>query len=365
VSLHAKEKNSDKCTEFYKKLLNYKGDDVNENELNKAISSILDSLEDIGDDRQLVDMYNITEEILTKLGNTRSLTKIELKKAKSYLKIKNWGQLRQVLRKLTQSLTEEKKQDQLLDVYALEIQMFLAQKDKIGVQAVNDKATKIVESNKGVLASKLPIFNFCGGKIFMEDRQFTKAYSKLFEAFTYYVDAGSELRIPCLKYMLMANMLSTSEKVNPFADKAAAPLQSHKQIKPLSDLLEAYEKKDIKKFEEILRTYPQDITEDEFLNQFIQEILTKVRIEVIKEIIRPYTSLRLGYVAQTLNIGVKEVEGLIVRLILDSEVFAKVDQINQVMTLLGTAGEAGKYQSMEKWAKQLSAVSGHLANAIH
>jgi len=165
--------------------------------------------------------------------------------------------------------------------------------------------------------------------------------------------------------MLMANMLSTSEKVNPFADKAAAPLQSHKQIKPLSDLLEAYEKKDIKKFEEILRTYPQDITEDEFLNQFIQEILTKVRIEVIKEIIRPYTSLRLGYVSQTLNIGVKEVEGLIVRLILDSEVFAKVDQINQVMTLLGTAGEAGKYQSMEKWAKQLSAVSGHLANAIH
>jgi len=241
----------------------------------------------------------------------------------------------------------------------------MGQKDKPGVQAVYDKATKIAETNKGVLASKLPIFNYCGGKILMEDRQFTKAYSKLFEAFTYYVDAGVELRIPCLKYMLMANMLSTSEKVNPFADKAAAPLQSHKQIKPLSDLLEAYEKKDINKFEEILRTYPQDITEDEFLNQFIQEILTKVRIEVIKEIIRPYTSLRLGYVAQTLNIGVKEVEGLIVRLILDGEIFAKVDQMKQVMTLSGIGGETGKYQSMEKWARQLSAVGSHLANAIH
>jgi len=66
VTLYAKEKNTDKCTETYKRLLNYKGDDVNENELNKSISSILDSLEDVGDDRQLVEMYNITEEILTK-----------------------------------------------------------------------------------------------------------------------------------------------------------------------------------------------------------------------------------------------------------------------------------------------------------
>lgn len=70
VTLYAKEKKVDKCAETYKKLLNYKGDDVNENLLNKAISSILDSLEDIGDDRQLVEMYNITDEVLTKLGNT-------------------------------------------------------------------------------------------------------------------------------------------------------------------------------------------------------------------------------------------------------------------------------------------------------
>lgn len=288
-----------------------------------------------------------------------------MKKAKAFLKIKNWGQLKQVLRKLTQSLIEEKKQDQLLDVYALEIQMYMTQKDKVGVQQVNEKATKIVESNKGVLASKLPIFNFCGGKILMEDRRFTEAYKKLFESFEYYVEVGSELRIPCLKYMLMANMLSTSDKVNPFADRAAAPLQSHKQIKPLSDLLEAYEKKDIKTFEEILRDHPQEITEDEFLNQFIQEILTKVRIEVIKQTIRPYTTIRIGYIAQSLNITAKEVETLLVRLILDSEIFAKIDQISQVMTVLGSAGATGKYQFMEKWAKQLHTISGHLANAVN
>jgi len=85
-------------------------------------------------------------------------------------------------------------------------------------------------------------------------------------------------------------------------------------------------KKDIKGFEEILRNYPQEITEDEFLNQFIQEILTKVRIEVIKDRIKPYSSIRLGFLAKSLNISPKEVEGLLVRLILNGEVFAKVDQ---------------------------------------
>jgi len=56
---------------------------------------------------------------------------------------------------------------------------------------------------------------------------------------------------------------------------------------------------------------------------------------------------------------------LIIRLILDGEIFAKVDQIKQVMILLGSGGTTGKYQSMEKWAKQLHAISGHLSNAIH
>ena len=390
--LYAKVKNFEKCQETYKTVLHYKGDDVSENILDKAIFAILDTIEETGEDRQLVDMYNITDEVLTKLNNTRSLNKVELKKAKAFLNLKNWGQLKQVLRKITQSLIEQNKREQLLDVYALEIQMYMALKDKVGVQSVYDKAKKIVENDKGkkafisspfqlfiffpltkikktitigILSTKLAIFNFCGGKILMEDRQFTDGYKKLFEAFEYFVEIGSDLMIPCLKYMLMANMLSTSDKVNPFADKSAQPLQGHKSIKPLSDLLEAYEKKDIKNFEEILRLHPQEITEDDFLNQFIQEILTKVRIEVIKDKIKPYTSIRLGYLARQLNISAKEVEGLLVRLILDGEVFAKVDQIKQVMILLGSGGTTGKYQSMEKWAKQLNAISGHLANAIH
>jgi len=360
VVLYGLVKKNEKCVETYRKLLNYKGDDVNENHLDKAISGILDSLEEGGDDRLLVEIYNITDEVLTKNGNTRSLNKVELKKAKAFLNLKNWGQLRQVLRKLTQNLIEQNKQNELMDVYALEIQMFMAQKDKVGVQSVHDNAKKIVEKEKGVLASKLPIFNYCGGKILMEDRQFADAYKKLFEAFEYYVEIGHELRIPCLQYMLMANMLSTSEKVNPFIDKGAQTLQSHKSIKPLSDLLDAYDKKDIKTFEEILRQHPKEITEDEFLNQFVQEILTKVRIEVIKQKIRPYTSIRLGYLATNLNITSKEVEGLLIRLILDGEIFAKVDQIKQVMILLGSGGTTGKYQSMEKWAKQLNSIKSKI-----
>ncbi len=44
----------------------------------------------------------------------------------------------------------------------------MEQGDKLGVKRTYEKAVKIVNSNPGTLTSKLPIFQFCGGKIMME-----------------------------------------------------------------------------------------------------------------------------------------------------------------------------------------------------
>ena len=110
---------------------------------------------------------------------------------------------------------------QLLDVFSLEIQMYMDQGDKGGVKRTYEKAVKIVESNPGTLTSKLPIFQFCGGKIMMEDGDFDTAYATLFDAFKYYQDIGSEIRIPCLKYMLIANMLKEVRRVEADGDEKA------------------------------------------------------------------------------------------------------------------------------------------------
>lgn len=92
----------------------------------------------------------------------------------------------------------------------------------------------------------------------MEDGDFDSAYATLFDAFKYYQDIGSEIRIPCLKYMLIANMLKevkkgedvaaassddagapaeVQAKINPFDSKEVANMRNHASIEPIAMLL--------------------------------------------------------------------------------------------------------------------------------
>jgi hypothetical protein len=41
----------------------------------------------------------------------------------------------------------------------------------------------------------------------VQDGDFDSAYATLFDAFQYFQNVGSDTRVPCLKYMLIANML--------------------------------------------------------------------------------------------------------------------------------------------------------------
>ena len=51
------------------------------------------------------------------------------------------------------------------------------------------------------------LFNFFGGKMHMREKEWEKAQIDFFEAFKNYDEAGSPLRIQCLKYLVLANML--------------------------------------------------------------------------------------------------------------------------------------------------------------
>merc|ERR1711991_839313 len=147
-------------------------------------------------------------------SNKRIWFKTNMKKATGHLNAKRYEELKESIKELEKYVNDEgAKSDQLLDVFSLEIQMYMDKKEKLGVKRTYEKAIKIVESNPGTLTSKLPIFQFCGGKIMMEDGDFQNAYATLFDAFKYYQDIGSDIRIPCLKYMLVANMLKESAQV--------------------------------------------------------------------------------------------------------------------------------------------------------
>lgn len=66
------------------------------------------------------------------------------------------------------------------------------------------------------------VIHECGGKMHMADHQWDEASTDFFEAFKNYDEAGTQRRIQCLKYLVLANMLMESE-VNPFDGQEAKP----------------------------------------------------------------------------------------------------------------------------------------------
>lgn len=89
-------------------------------------------------------------------GNKRIWYKTNMKKATGHLNSKRYDELRECIKELEAHVNSEgAKSDQLLDVFSLEIQMYMDKGDKFGVKRTYEKAVKIVESNPGTLTSKV------------------------------------------------------------------------------------------------------------------------------------------------------------------------------------------------------------------
>ena len=137
---------------------------------------------------------------------------------------------------LTESGEDDlKKGTQLLEIYALEIQVHTAQK--------NSKALKTLYEQSLRVKSAIPhpnimgVIRECGGKMHLRESAFEQAHTDFFEAFKNYDESGSPRRITCLKYLVLASMLMKSA-INPFESQEAKAYRSDSQILAMTDLIE-------------------------------------------------------------------------------------------------------------------------------
>ncbi|EDS28978.1 conserved hypothetical protein [Culex quinquefasciatus] len=85
-----------------------------------------------------------------------------------------------------------KKVTQLLDIYALEIQMYTF---------LYIKSAILHPLIMGVIRK-------CGGKMHLREGEFEKAHTDFFEAFKNYDESGSSRRTTCLNYLVLRNICS-------------------------------------------------------------------------------------------------------------------------------------------------------------
>eukprot|EP00163_Fabomonas_tropica_P022503 TRINITY_DN39232_c0_g1_i1.p1 TRINITY_DN39232_c0_g1~~TRINITY_DN39232_c0_g1_i1.p1 ORF type:complete len:119 (-),score=21.18 TRINITY_DN39232_c0_g1_i1:85-417(-) len=108
--------------------------------------------------------------------------------------------------------------------------------------------------------------------------------------------------------------------------------------------------------------------DDPFIRNYIEDLLKNIRTQVLLELLKPYTRVRIPYIAEELNIAndEEEVQRLLVSLILDYKIDGHIDQVNKLVVLNRRTGgsDTGKYQSFQKWMKSLDTVHSNVVSKI-
>jgi COP9 signalosome complex subunit 2 len=366
VKLHYRLANHEAMLSAYRDMLAYSAcPSVTRNAAEKKINSVLDFVSGQStDNRLLQEFYSLTLESLAGSKNERLWFKTNMKLANLWVGLREAGKAADVLRELHRSCQLEdgsddaRKGTQLLEVYALEIQLRTEQR--------NSKQLKELYQRALAVRSAIPhprimgVIRECGGKMHMHERAWADAATDFFEAFKSYDEAGNACRVRCLRYLVLANMLMESN-VDPFDSQEARPYRNDPEVSAMTSLVSAYQGNDVKAFEKVLRTDGRSVMEDPFMSQYVEDLLQNVRTQVALQVIGPYTAVRLSYLAGEMRVGEDEARQLLAGLILDGRVAGKLDQVRGVLELERNGREEEAAVAVERWAKQLQVMQASLA----
>ncbi|KAF9620870.1 hypothetical protein IFM89_015111 [Coptis chinensis] len=353
----------------YREMLTYIKSAVTRNYSEKCMSNIMDFVSGAASQNSgfLQEFYQTTLKALEEAKNERLWFKTNLKLCKIWFDIGEYGRMNKILKEVHKSCRKEdgtddqKKGTQLLEVYAIEIQMYTETKNNKKLKQLYQKALSI----KSAIPHPriMGIIRECGGKMHMAERQWAEAATDFFEAFKNYDEAGNQRRIQTLKYLVLANMLMESE-VNPFDGQEAKPYKNDPEILAMTNLIGAYQRNEILAFEKTLKTNRSTIMDDPFIRMYIEDLLKKIRTQVLLKLIRPYTRIRIPFISKELNVPANDVEQLLVSLILDNRIHGHIDQVNQLLERGDRSKGVKKFAAIDKWNTQLSTIYQTVSNKI-
>lgn len=360
VKINFKLKNYTETMNKYKELLTYIKH-VTKNHGEKSINSILDYTSSSRNVELLQNFYETTLDALKHSKNDRLWFKTNVKLGKVYLERGEFGKLTNIIKQLHQSCqTQDGEEDlhkgtQLLEVYALEIQMHTEQKNNKLLKDLYERSLRVRSAIPHPLI--MSIIRECGGKMHLRAGEYDKAYTDFFEAFKNYDESGNPRRTACLKYLILTSMLMKSA-INPFDSQEVKPYKNDPEIQAMTNLITPYQNNNMKQFEKIFQENKNLLMSDPFIGEHISELLKNVRIQVLLILIKSYRKIKLSFISQELNITDEDSENLIVSCILDGLIQGRIDQINQLLIITSEQSSKDKqYEAIANLAFQIDKIN--------
>ena len=294
--------------------------------------------------------YSQTLQSFQSTNNERLWLKTNIKLAKLFLDRKEYGAVTKKLRELHKACEREDGSDDpskgtySLEIYALEIQMYAETKNNKQLKRLYERALKV---RSAVPHPKIMgIIRECGGKMHMSEENWKDAQSDFFESFRNYDEAGSLQRIQVLKYLVLTTMLMKSD-INPFESQETKPYKNDPRIAAMTDLVDAYQRDDIHRYEAVLNTN-KDLMSDPFIAENIDEVTRNMRTKAVLKLIAPYTRFNLAFIGKQLKIPVTEVQDIIGFLIVDKKVKGKINQQNGTVEIEDVS-DAQRMRALGEW----------------
>jgi COP9 signalosome complex subunit 2 len=347
--------------EHYKELLTYVKSAVTRNYSEKSINNMLDFIEKGSDDQTatkcMEEFYSQTLQSFQSTNNERLWLKTNIKLARLFLDRKDYSAVARKVRELHRACElpdgtdDPSKGTYSLEIYALEIQMYAETKNNKQLKRLYERALKV---RSAVPHPKIMgIIRECGGKMHMSEENWKDAQSDFFESFRNYDEAGSLQRIQVLKYLVLTTMLMKSD-INPFESQETKPYKGDARISAMTDLVDAYQRDDIHKYESILQNN-KDLLEDPFIAENIDEVTRNMRTKAVVKLIAPYTRFKLTFIAKQLKISVPEVQDILGFLIVDKKVKGKINQQDGTMEIENNS-DAERLNAMQEWNSAISSL---------
>ncbi|KAK3996408.1 putative COP9 signalosome complex subunit 2 [Cladorrhinum sp. PSN332] len=335
----------DKAIEHYQELLTYVKSAVTRNYSEKSIDNMLNYVEKGADNPAAVDyieqFYSHTLQCFQSTNNERLWLKTNIKLAKLLLDRKDYHSMARKLKELHRACQKEDGTDDpskgtySLEIYALEIQMYSLMRNNNQLKVLYQKALKV---RSAVSHPKIQgIIRECGGKMHLSEENWKDAQTDFFESFRNYDEAGDLRRIQVLKYLLLTTML-TKSNIDPFDSQETKPYKNDPRIAAMTDIVDAYQRDDIYKYEDVLKKNP-DLLEDPFIAENIDEVTRNMRTKGVLKLIAPYTRMRLGWIAKQLRISEPEVQDIVSYLIVDGRVQGRIDEHSGTFEIDSRANE--------------------------
>jgi COP9 signalosome complex subunit 2 len=345
-------------------------DSVARNDANEAINNVIELANKIQDQGSAMKLYRMIIEKLQLSKNERLLFNTQAKLARLHLERQELDKVEAMVQELVGSCKtadgrdDSRKGQMLLEAYALEIQLCVALKNNARMKQIFRRTESLTADSND--PRFMGIIRESGAKLYMSERNWSKAFSEFFESFKCYQEVGNPRAKTILKYVVFSNILCNSE-INPFDSQEAKVYKEDPEIQIMIRLRDAYEQNEINELQAVLADKHFNLGQDSFISEYLGELLRSVRMSILQAKLRPYRTVKLSFLAKELNINVKEVVSLVTELILDNKVSGRIDEVQGFLEQASeTASESSnkRYTAISKWVRSLHEIQASLVEKV-